>query len=104
MGAGPESKAQTKVLRWLASQGAYTTKIVAASKSGVPDILACVPCIITADMVGARVGLFVAMEMKSLVGEATDLQAYHLDCIGRAGGVGGVVRGVDDAKALLGVE
>ena len=101
MGAGPESKIQSKILKWLASQGAYNVKVITASKSGTPDILGCMPVVITTAMVGSTVGVFFGLEVKSSVGVATDLQTYHLDCIGRAGGVGGVVRSVDDAKALL---
>jgi hypothetical protein len=98
---GPEAKIQTKVLKWLASQGAYNAKIIKASKSGVPDIVACVPLVITKDMVGKTLGVFAGLEVKSAVGVATDLQKYHLESISRAGGLGGVVRSVDDAKSLL---
>ena len=59
-----ESKVQKKIIDHLHSLGAWTVKTIKSNKSGVPDILACVPIKITQDMVGETIGVFVAPEVK----------------------------------------
>ncbi len=66
-------------------------------RAGIPDFILCVPTKITPDMVGRTIGAFVAIETKAEDGTygLTKLQAYNLELISDAGGVGYVV----DSKA-----
>lgn len=72
-----EKNFENKVKRYLKSRGAYFVKYWGGgqfTKSGVPDILACVN------------GFFVAVETKSPTGKPTELQIYNLCQIDQAGG------------------
>lgn len=54
------------------------------------------------DIIGQlRDGRFLAIEVKAEKGRVTDLQQQFIDQVVRNGGVGGVARSIDDAKALL---
>jgi hypothetical protein len=55
---------------------------------------------ITPDMVGQRVAVFVALEVKDK-GRLTQEQATFLEVVRRAGGIAAEVRSVDDAEAAL---
>lgn len=73
---------------------------------GIPDRIACVPLLITESMVGATVGLFVAVESKrpgrreEKHGGASPMQANHLHAILAAGGVAMLVDGEVEATRL----
>ena len=73
---GPEKRFETKVKEFLDSKGAYYIKFFANrnTKSGIPDILACVN------------GYFVAIEVKADNGTVKPLQEHHLTEIRIAGG------------------
>ena len=73
-----ESNFQTKIIKYLESIGAYVVKYNASgiSKTGVPDLIACVN------------GTFVAIEVKSATVVASKLQEYNLNQIRKSGGVG----------------
>ena len=49
------------------------------------------------------VAQFVAVEIKSTSGRAGDHQLAWIECVRKAGGIAGIVRSVDDLRALLGV-
>jgi hypothetical protein len=55
---------------------------------------------ITEDMVGQRVAVFVALEVKDR-GRLTPEQAGFLEVVRRAGGIAAEVRSVEDAEAAL---
>ena len=63
-------------------------------QSGVPDHIACVPKIITQDMVGKVVGMFVGIEAKALNKKPTALQLAQMDGIEQAGGLAMYIHGV----------
>lgn len=63
-------------------------------QSGVPDHIACVPKMITSDMVGKVIGVFVAVEAKALDKKPTPLQIHQLDAIEAAGGLAMYIHGV----------
>ena len=73
-----ESNFQTKIIKYLESIGAYVVKYNASgiSKTGVPDLIACVN------------GTFVGIEVKSANGVPSKLQEYNLNQIRKSGGVG----------------
>ena len=71
-----EKTFENKVKKFLESEGAHFVKFFANSytKSGVPDILACVN------------GYFVGVEVKSQQGKPSELQIYNVNKIREAGG------------------
>ena len=75
---------------------------------GIPDRIACVPVVVTQEMVGRTVGLFVAVESKrpGRRGEknagATGQQLDQMHEIIEAGGVALLADGQDDADFLSG--
>ena len=75
--AGPEKLFENKVKKHLDSVGAYYVKYFAnrMTKSGIPDILACVN------------GYFLAVEVKAERGKPSPLQIHHRDKIRTAGGM-----------------
>lgn len=71
-----EKTFENKVKKFFASQGAWHVKFFANSftKSGIPDILACVN------------GYFVGIEVKAQNGKPSELQLYNIRKIREAGG------------------
>lgn len=73
---------------------------------GIPDRIACVPVLVTADMVGTTVGLFVAIEAKrpgrrhELRGGASPAQVNQLHGILDAGGLAMLVDSEEDLEHL----
>jgi hypothetical protein len=64
---------------------------VGYGKSGVPDFIACVPVVITEDMVGQTYGIFFAPEAKFGKEQPTDMQNIQMGQIRDAGGITFVV-------------
>jgi hypothetical protein len=52
-------------------------------------------------MVGCRVAIFTAFEVKSAKGRVRPEQQAFIDNVKAAGGIAGVVRSVEEAKSLL---
>lgn len=71
-----EKTFENKIKKFLESEGAYFVKFFANgyTKSGVPDILACVN------------GYFVGVEVKAQNGKPSELQIYNVDKIRNSGG------------------
>ena len=65
-------------------------------QSGIPDHIACVPKLVTHDMVGKTVGMFVGIEAKALGKTPTPLQIHQLDGIEFAGGLAMYIHGAQD--------
>ena len=88
--ATPESKVKLKIDKWLDANMPDHWKVKPRGgpygKAGCPDILICWR------------GIFVAIEVKSDVGEPTALQIMNLKMIQKAGGVAALVRGFDVAR------
>jgi hypothetical protein len=98
-----EQGVQSKIIKKLEARGAYVVKVITATRSGVADILACVPTVITEDMVGQSVGIFSALEVKRPIKPSplSKLQKYHLEKVRQAGGLSGVVHSVEETKKVL---
>jgi hypothetical protein len=86
-----ESKIQAKIIKSLEAFGCYVVKVMAANRSGVPDLLVCYH------------GSFYGIEVKNETGKPSALQLHHGDLIERSGGRFAVVRSVLDALELIGV-
>jgi len=84
-----EQDIQTAIIKGLESRGAYVVKVIKASKSGVPDVLACLD------------GKFIALEVKTIKGKVSPIQEYHVQKVLCAGGICGIVRSVDEALRLI---
>jgi hypothetical protein len=69
---------------------------------GGSDLIGYRSITITPDMVGQRVAVFTAIEVKTATGRATPAQRNFIDHIRKAGGIAGIVRSVGDAQRMLG--
>ena len=71
-----EQKLQTKILKWLDSEGHYVFKVVVANRSGIPDIIGC-----------TYWGRFFAIEVKYGKNKASKLQDWNISEIKSRGGI-----------------
>ena len=69
---------------------------------GSADLIGYTTVEITPDMVGQRIAVFAAVEVKSATGRLTPAQRAFLDHIQAAGGRAGIARSIEDAKRILG--
>lgn len=69
---------------------------------GFSDLFGLVPVTITQEMVGQRVAIFTALEVKTAKGRASEKQANFLKAVNDNGGRAGIVRSVDDALRIVG--
>ena len=70
--------------------------------TGGSDIIGIRPTVITQDMVGQTVGVFLADEVKTKTGRAKKEQLIFIEAVNKAGGIAGIARSVDDALKLIG--
>ncbi len=84
----PEAWEKDEIAKYLVEIGSWFFRpfMSGYGKSGVPDIVACVPMTIEAHMVGMRVGVFVGVEVKREGKEPTKLQDSRMTEIKDAGG------------------
>lgn len=68
---------------------------------GGSDLIGWRQIVVTPDMVGKSLAVFVAVEVKTPTGKATEAQMNFLDQVNKAGGIAGIVRSKEDALALL---
>lgn len=86
-----EGQLTLKIKKYLKSRGAYAENIFGGGfqASGIPDILACYN------------GRFLGLEVKLEYNSPSAIQKAKLTMINNAGGVGQVVRSVDEVKVIL---
>lgn len=88
-----EKNFENKIKNYLKDNGCWYVKYFAnrMTKSGIPDILACVN------------GFFVAIEVKASNGKPSELQLYHRDEIRKAKGMSIILypEQLDDFKLLI---
>ena len=86
-----EQNYQSKIVKQLEARGAYVVKVVAASKKGVPDILACYK------------GKFIAIEVKTPTSRSntTKLQDYNLALVIKAGGYSSIAVDYSDIDHII---
>jgi hypothetical protein len=68
---------------------------------GGSDLIGYRTLVITPDMVGQHVAQFVALEVKTETGRLSEVQQRFLNHVNVVGGLGAVVRSVDEAQAAL---
>lgn len=69
---------------------------------GPSDLIGWRTITITPDMVGQRIAVFTAIEVKDR-GRATPEQQAFIAMVQAAGGLAGIARSVDDARSILGM-
>lgn len=69
--------------------------------AGTSDIVGCKPIIITPNMVGKKIGVFVAIEVKKPKLNAKEHQAKYLKAMKSYGAIVGVARSPEDAIKIL---
>jgi len=86
-----ETEEQTAVVRWLEARGYVVVRVVAASKAGVADLVACTPD-----------GRFLAVEMKKEVGGVSSgLQKVFLAKVAKNKGLSLVAHGYAHFKRQM---
>lgn len=68
---------------------------------GSSDLIGWVETVITPEMVGKTVAVFLALEVKTAKGRATKEQKNFIENVQRAGGIAGIVRNIEDAVKLF---
>ena len=68
---------------------------------GSPDLVGWKSVVVTPEMIGQRLAVFVGVEVKMPGEKPRDDQAHWLGQLGQAGGVAGVATSVAEAVALL---
>lgn len=74
---------------------------VQGAPEGTSDIIGCTPVMVTQSMVGQRVGVFTAIEVKRPKGNVKSSQLNFIDVVKRMGGIAGVARSPEDAVRIL---
>lgn len=69
--------------------------------TGSSDIIGWRPVTVTSDMVGSKLAVFVAAEVKTAAGKPTKEQTSFIAAVLRDGGIAGIVRSPEDAERLI---
>ena len=69
---------------------------------GSSDLIGFTSVEITPEMVGQRLAVFTAVEVKTPRGRITDAQQKFIDLVNEAGGRAGVARSVEDVENIIG--
>ena len=97
----PEGRVKQQIKEELKRRGCWYFMPVSngMGRHGIPDLIACQPTLITQDMVGQYIGVFVGIEAKApgKRNNATELQKRNIIEINRAGGYAFVA---DDSSQL----
>jgi hypothetical protein len=67
---------------------------------GSADLIGWMPVVVTQDMVGSTVAVFLAPEVKTETGRASPDQVNFANAVNRAGGRAGIARNSDDAVQI----
>ncbi|MDD2863962.1 MAG: VRR-NUC domain-containing protein [Methylococcales bacterium] len=68
---------------------------------GSSDLIGFQSITITPEMVGQKIAVFTAIEVKTEKGKVSPQQDKFIEMVGRFGGIGTVVRSVDEAMDVL---
>ena len=68
---------------------------------GSSDLIGWTPLVITPEMVGMTIAVFTAIEVKSKTGRPTVEQLNFIDKVRAAGGLGGIVKSIEDAAKII---
>jgi len=70
---------------------------------GASDLIGYKSVVVTPDMVGKKIAVFTAFEVKTPTGKVSADQNVFIQTVQSYGGIAGIVRSVDDALKLLGL-
>ena len=102
--AQPEDKTKKAVKKALLELSPLVYQFMPSAafggKKGVPDHIACLPVVITQEMVGTTIGAFVGVESKFGEGKLHGLQPLNIAQIIAAGGFSQVVYSPKGAELL----
>ena len=91
-----EAEVKGAIKKILSHRGAYWHMPLPPGNLNTVDFLCCIPTVVTEDMVGTRIGVFVAIEAKRVgVNEPTEKQAKTLEQIAKAGGASMLISTTD---------
>lgn len=68
---------------------------------GSSDLIGWRTLTVTPEMIGLRIAQFIGPEVKTATGRLRDDQRTFVDAVNAAGGLAGVVRSADDARAFI---
>ena len=68
---------------------------------GSSDLIGWTTVTVTPDMVGRKLALFTAIEVKTKTGRVSESQTNFINRVREAGGLAGVARSVEDARKIL---
>jgi hypothetical protein len=68
---------------------------------GSSDLIGFTSKTITLDDVGKTIAVFTAIEVKTPTGKVSPQQTAFIEVVNRSGGIGAIVRSIDDATNLL---
>lgn len=68
---------------------------------GSSDLIGWMPVTVTEEMVGRKLSVFAAIEVKAAKGRTSEQQADFIKAVQKAGGIAGVARSEAEALALL---
>lgn len=72
--------------------------------NGSSDLIGWRSIVVTPEMVGKKIAVFAALEVKSKTGRATAGQKNFCQRVKEAGGFAGIVKSPDDAKKTLAID
>ena len=84
-----ESTIQSKIIKWLKSEGYFVTKLMGTSTNGIPDVMA------------IKDGRTLFVEVKRPGREADPLQAYRIQELINYGAIAFVAHSVEEVKANI---
>jgi hypothetical protein len=70
---------------------------------GSADLIGYTTVEVTPDMVGQRIAVFTAVEVKAERGRPTPQQTAFIEHVRQAGGRAGIARSIEDAERIVGV-
>jgi hypothetical protein len=76
-------------------------KVQAGLGKGTSDLIGLVEHVVRPEDVGRKVGLFLAIEVKTSTGRGSDEQKLFLKSVVRRGGIGGIARSAAEAESLV---
>ncbi|AWK85047.1 VRR-NUC domain-containing protein [Azospirillum thermophilum] len=77
------------------------SRVVYGLAPGSPDLIGLTSITVTPDMIGRRLAVFTAIEVKAPRGRPTDAQRAFVAMVQRMGGIAGIARSPEEAAALL---
>lgn len=101
MAMTPEGRVKQAVKKVLQAHNCYYFFVMSngMGRTGIPDIVGCIPTVITPDMVGKTIGQFVAVETKA-PGKLRNVTANQRRELGMVAETGGLAILADKAETV----